>query len=405
LISPFHTPSLPTGNKMSKNRLSITNVSKYILLCFATTAVLASHNPALSESPPRKWSDASGKFEVTGSILKVNDSEVTLSVEGKGEIQVPIKELCDGDQDYAKGFEMVEQDRKQYQLVMEHIERVRAEPQFATEILLDIHETYPKAPYAAAMLGVARSAGHAEYREARKYLRTASNAIKKRQKMFGEEYQKLTKLAVDNNSAVAALKLANGDVAVKLLESNAQLSEDEINFCTFHNAKLLHNAVKEESPLIKVKNSSRKILAKLIGKMPALTPNFQVGADLLYFVQCSQPMSEGTFNAFHSDSGEAKLPRELESVSLERAHLYADTWCFSCAGKTIIDCSNFYCKVGQIEKRRSVFSHVNTVTGEKVFRIESYHEPCPVCKAVGKLKCPHCINGKFSAAQAAQLKR
>jgi len=390
---------------MSKNRLSIARVSKCILLYLATTAVLASHNPALSESPPRKWRDASGKFEVTGSLLKVDDSEVTLLVEGKGEIQVPIEKLCDRDRDYVDGFEMVEQDRLQYQLVMEHIGRVREEPEFATEILKDIHETFPKAPYAAAMLGVARSAGHAEYREARRYFRTASNSIKKRQNIFGKEYQKLTKLAVDNNSAVAALKLANGDDAVKLLESNAQLSEDKINFCTYHNAKLLHNAVKKESSPVKLKNSSRKILAKLIGKMPALTPSFQIGADLLYFVQCSQPMSEGTFNAFHSDSGEAKLPRELESVSLERAHLYADTWCFSCAGKTIIDCSNFYCKVGQIEKRRSVFSHINAVTGDKVFRIESYHVPCPVCKAKGKLKCPHCKNGKITAAQAARLKR
>ncbi|MDB4766519.1 SHD1 domain-containing protein [bacterium] len=383
-----------TGNKMSKYLLPLPHVSKVIPLCLAVTAILTSFNFALSESPARQWKDASGKFEITGSLLKADDSEVTLLVEGKGEIQVPIKKLCDRDRDYVDGIAMLEDDALQYALVMEHLPRLRTAPASTIDILQTIHDGSPEAPYAASMLGIAYAAGRAEYRLAGKYLRLASRSIKARQKILGDDYHKLTELAVNNNLSVVNLKLSSGGKAFNLMKSNFELTTKDINFSTFHNAKLLLEAVENKTSPISFPSTSRKQLSKLLEAIPTTNTNFGLPQKMVYSLQWSSPMPKSSFESLQLGKEGQKLPNEFESATLDRNQLYPDVWCFYCRGTAIHKCPNQLCVGGKIEKRRPFLARVDPNTGEKFYGTERYYVRCPTCGGANKVKCPNCVEGK-----------
>lgn len=393
-INDYPPTSLPSGNNMSKYRLPFTYVSTCILLCFLATVVVALCNPALSESPLRQWRDASGKFEITGSLLKVEDSEVTLLVEEKGEIQVPIKKLCDRDRDYVAGITMLEQDALQYALVMNHLSKLRTAPASSISILETIHDGSPEAPYAASMLGIAYAAGRADYRQAGTYLRMASRSIKARQGILGEDYHKLTELAVNNNLSVVNLKLSSAGKAFKLMKSNFELTTGDINLCTFHNAKLLLDAVENKTSPVSFPSSSRKQLSKLLATNTVAEASFQLPQKMVYFLQWSPPMPKSLFESILSGKEEQKLPNEFESAALESNQLHPDIWCFYCRGTAIFKCPNSLCIKGKIEKRRPFLARVDPNTGEQFYGTERYYVMCPTCGGSDKVKCPTCIDGK-----------
>ncbi len=276
----------------------------------AIAAVLVHSLPVFSQSAPKVWKDASGKFEVTGRLVESDNSKVTLNVEGKGEIKVPINKLCENDRKYVLGLKIVEQDEAQFQLVMAHLERFRESPAAVMEILEGIHENYSDAPYAAAMLGIAYAVDRADYREAGKYLRLALRSIDSRQKILGGGYHKLTELAVNNNLAVVSLKLGKADAAVKLFESNVELTKKKINFCTYHNATLLLEAVNRKALNISFTSSSRKKLVQVLASLPPANPEYHVPTALLYMLEWSQPLSESLLERMLLDSELTNMPNQ-----------------------------------------------------------------------------------------------
>ena len=380
---------------MSENRQPLPRICKFVILCFAIFAVLTSFKYALSESPPRQWNDTSGKFEVTGTLLKTEDSEVTLLVEGKGEIQVPIEKLCDRDRDYIEGIAMLEDDALQYALVKEHLLKLRTQPASTIDILLTIHEGSPKAPYAASMLGIAYAAGRAEYRLAAKYLRMASRSIKARQKILGDDYHKLTELAVNNNLSVVDLKLSSGGKAFSLMKSNFELTTENINLCTFHNAKLLLESMEKETSPISLTSTNRKQLSKLLEADIEKDANFQLPQKFVYFLQSSPPMPKSLFESSFSGKEDQKLSNEFESYILDKNQLLPDDWCFYCRGSAFLRCPNQLCVRGKILKKRPFLARVDQNTGERFYGTERYYVPCPTCGGANKVKCPYCLEGKL----------
>lgn len=346
-----------------------------------------------AEYSSREWNDASGKFKVTASFVKANKSEVTLSVES--EIQETIGNLCNRDQEYVRATLMLEQDDAQYRKVMEHSQRFRADPSSAIEIFRAINDSSPKAPYAAAMLGVAyAAAGREKYSDARKFLIRANQLIKKRRKLFGEDYQKLTELAVNNNLAVVHLKFGESSKAVDLLKRNAELTDENVNFCTSHNARLLLDAVTSGKSPVKVAQSSRKKLAKLVANMPELNADFDVPKTApVYFLEVSPPMSVAAFETLLAEGEEKKLAAELRAIMLARDQFHFDFWCLQCKGKALLNCSCSGCVNGFTEKYTKVFSH-HDYKGTPFYRVERDYVKCPGCNKNGKVTCPHCDKGK-----------
>ena len=296
----------------SSLRISI----RILFLAFAAFSVQSL--PVWSQSAPKVWKDASGKFEVTGRLVQSDKSEITLNVEGKGEIKVPIDKLCENDRKYVLGLKIVEQDGAQFQLVMAHLERFRESPAAVMEILQGIHENYSDAPYAAAMLGIAYAVDRADYRSAGKYLRLAARSIDSRQKVLGAGYHKLTQLAVNNNLAVVFLKLGKADAAVKLFESNVELTKKKINFCTYHNATLLLEAVNRKALKISLNSSSRKKLVQVLATSPPANPEYHVPSALLYMLEWSQPISESSLEHALLENVVTKMPNE-KSTSVSGA--------------------------------------------------------------------------------------
>lgn len=307
-----HPPvsSMPSNLLQISIARSISIVRSISILSLATVLVVTHYTAALCQNPTRVWKDASGKFEVIGFLVNSDDSMVTLHVDGKGEIKVPVEKLCDFDQRYIKGLQIVEQDEAQFRLVMAHLERFRESPTAVMEILDAIHENYPDAPYAAAMLGVAYAADRADYRTAAKYLRLASRSIESRQKVLGNECHQLTEIAVNNNLAIAHMKLGKGDKAVKLFEKNVEITANKIDFCTYHNATLMLEGVNLDSSLIALPPSSRKSLVKLLATTPPATPGFQVPPNFLYLLEWNQPLSESYFFRIFSGEAEQRSPAE-----------------------------------------------------------------------------------------------
>ena len=346
------------------------------------------------QSQTRQWNDTSGKFSVNGSLLKAEKSEVTLLVDGKDEIQVPIENLCDQDQTYVRAITMLEQDDAQYRAVMEHSARFQDKPSSAIEILRTIHEDSPGCPYAAALLGIAHAEGRAEYVEAKKYLQKAARSIKKRQKTINPEYHKLTLTAVNNNLAVVSLKLAKGGEAIGLLRENFELTQTNVNFCSYHNAKLFLNVVQKGTSPIPLSSSGKRKLSKLLVAAPKEKPKFRVPDKLLYTSQLSQPMPRNTFEAlFKNEEGKAS-PSEFSSAKFLANHMHPDVWCFQCRGTAVLKCPNLHCVRGEIEKRRPFLARVDPNTGKKFYGTERYFVRCPTCGGDDKLKCPHCVEGK-----------
>ena len=287
---------------------SITSIAK--ILCLAIAVLLVQSPSVFCQSQPRVWKDASGKFKVTGRLVKSDESQITLKVDGKGEIKVPIDKLCDSDRKFVLGLKIVEQDEAQFRLTMAHLERFRESPAAVMEILDGIHKNYPDAPYAAAMLGIAYAVDRADYRSAGKYLKLASRSIDSRQAILGDDYHKLTELAVNNNLAVVSLKLGKGDQAVKLFESNVELTKKKINFCTYHNATLLLEAVSQKALRISLTSSSRKKLVQVLATTPPANPEYQVPSALLYMLEWSQPLSKSALERMLVNNAATKMPNE-----------------------------------------------------------------------------------------------
>jgi len=284
--------------------------SRVAILCLTLAFVLTQSSQVQSQTSSRVWKDDSGKFEIAGTLVKSDKSSVTLKVDGKGEIKVPIGKLCDLDQRYIKGLEIIDQDETQFRLVMAHLERFRESPAAVVEILEAIHENNPEAPYASAMLGIAYAADRADYRTAAKHFRLASRSIESRQKVMGDDYHKLTEVAVNNNLAIAHMKLGKGDKAVKLFEKNVEISANKIDFCTYHNATLMLEGVNLDSSLISLPKSSRKSLVGILATTPPATPGFQVPSNFLYLLEWNQPLSQGYFQQIFSGDAKQKLPAE-----------------------------------------------------------------------------------------------
>jgi hypothetical protein len=280
------------------------------LFCCAMAGVFAQCLPASGQSPLRTWKDASAKFEVTGRLVESNESKITLEVDGKGKIEVPLDKLCENDRKYVLGLKIVEHDQAQFRLAMAHLERFRESPAAVMEILDGIHKNYSDAPYAAAMLGIAYAVDRADYRSAGKYLRLASRSIDSRQAVLGDDYHKLTELAVNNNLAVVSLKLGKGDQAVKFFESNVELTKKKINFCTYHNATLLLEAVSQKALRIGLSSSNRKKLVQVLATSPPANPEYQVPSALLYMLEWSQPLSQSAVERMLMDKAGTKMPNE-----------------------------------------------------------------------------------------------
>ena len=91
----------------------------------------------------------------------------------------------------------------------------------------------------------------------------------------------------------------------------------------------------------------------------------------------------------------AREIRNLETATLKENRLYPDLWCFTCRGGGSLKCTNPNCARGQIQERRRVVVGTDPNFGKKIYAYKRFFEKCPTCSGAGRIKCPHCIEGKL----------
>jgi hypothetical protein len=76
---------------------------KYLVLYFVGLAIVSTTTAAeLPNQPERKWTDNTGKFTITGSLLEVKEDEqsIVLQLADNRKVEVPLRRLSQFDQDY-----------------------------------------------------------------------------------------------------------------------------------------------------------------------------------------------------------------------------------------------------------------------------------------------------------------
>ena len=264
-----------------------------IVVIFLTAFCLQT---ALTQETERQWSDKTKKFNVAGTMVDFDKRTVTIKTEEQPKLIVPISKLCDADQKYVRGTRILQQEQRQYDLVMPHLDRYRESPYAVVEILEAIHREIPDAPYAASMIGLAHASGKADYKTAEKYFRIAERSIKETQAIFGEEFHQTTATAVGNNLAVCACKSGQGDQAARLFARQVESdSSHKVQFCVYHNATLMMEYMDQGNSNLTLSSGNRRKLAGALALKQPENPGFEVPAFFLYLLEWDMPITRADF--------------------------------------------------------------------------------------------------------------
>ncbi len=236
----------------------------------------------------REWSDKSGKFKMTGELLRIDTRHIYLKTANKDELKVPIVKLASADRKHIKCLQIYQRERKQYELVAPHLERYRESPTAVLEILLEIHNLHREAPYAAAMIGMAYASGKSDYKNGIKYFKLAEKSISDGQAVLGKSFHKTTEAAILNNLAVCAFKSGAADKGATFLAAKKD-GMKSIPFCTYHNATLALDLVGDRRHGIVLSKTGRKKLVSVLATTPPENPGFEVPRYFLYLLDWDLP--------------------------------------------------------------------------------------------------------------------
>lgn len=279
------------------------------LLLFVSSSQLFAQLPKTE----REWSDKSGKFKTTGVLQRIEKRHIILKTAKDDEVKVPIAKLADADRKHVQCLAIYQREQQQYKLVAPHLERYRESPTAVLEILLQIHDLHPDAPYASAMIELAYASGKSDYKNGTKYFKLAEKSIKASQEVLGSSFHKMTAAAVRNNIAVCAFKSGSADKGASYLAGKAD-ELDSIPFCTYHNATLALEVAGDVRHGISLTKAGRKKIVSILATTPPENPGFEVPRLFLYLLEWDLPYTLDQIQQL--EQGETLLATGEKSTAL-----------------------------------------------------------------------------------------
>ncbi len=154
----------------------------YAIILLVATILLGART---AQAQQREWTAKSGQ-KVVATVEGLNAETVTLQIAKRpAPVRVPIDQLVPADQVFLKGKWFDQQDKRQYDLVVEHLRSIHDRPKTVERLLLEIHNSIPESPYAGLWAAVALSAGSNEYSRAAVLLKQLIGRIEKQQEVDG----------------------------------------------------------------------------------------------------------------------------------------------------------------------------------------------------------------------------
>lgn len=394
--------------------------SKRLLLAI----ILSFGSPALGFDtyPKRTWTDATGKFKVEASCVKVHGKYVKLQTETGKEIDVLVDRLCDKDKVFLEICQTIEDDKDEFRILDYHFQRMAIDPQEVKEVLSKQVRRDSKSPYLAFGLGLCAIAIDGNYEEAEKHFSVAAGRILTLRRAMPGAYPE-TLIAALNNRAVCQLKQLEADTAVKtLLESKD--SDGKTPFLTFHNASLLLEVgLAGGKSKIKLSEGSKRKLADMLAAEPPIPPIANVPNRYLFSFAINGPM-DYEMAVRHVDGNSSKEPKSADATTrssnqadsdgeirpnqvaqnrsvppaasrlsgdLIASRLFADLNCMDCSGKGVVRCPAG-CNRGVTKAKTLKQVGYNPQTGPVMLETLVDTE-CKNCSGKGGFDCPSCVNG------------
>ncbi len=91
----------------------MTHMKAFVVKTLLVTFCVLANTSFAAAQDVREWSDATGKFKITGSLIEVKDGNAFIKNQAGKTLKVPIARLSKADQEFLQGsdnpFEMVEE--------------------------------------------------------------------------------------------------------------------------------------------------------------------------------------------------------------------------------------------------------------------------------------------------------
>lgn len=252
-------------------------MSSRIIHVFFFLAVMSLVSPLTSLAQTREWSSKSG-YRVQATLQSLEGDSVNLLVEGRDEpVSVPLTALVDDDAKFAQQAWFNLQDKRQFELVVEHLRSVQERPKTVVNLLLEIHNTIPESPYAGLWAAVAMSEGTNDFSRAATILRQVISRIEAQQKV-SESRHTMTLVSASNNLAICYIKNRRGDSAAAQF-INAIESRKVTPPVVRSNAELLNELAGDAKALIKYTDAAgdRLMRSLAFSETSGAGTSFEVG--------------------------------------------------------------------------------------------------------------------------------
>ncbi len=239
------------------------------------------------DSSVRTW--RSGKFSLEARLFERRGNEVVLvGRDGKKQKPINLEALCEEDQRFLNGLEVIGHDRAQYDAVMQHLKQFNDDPKQVVEELERIAERHKESPYAKMMIGIAFATQDGKYNQAKRHFEAAARIINKQREIIGARYHVQTLASLENNIALCALKMNQGDKAAVHFVAGSQ---QRVPYVLHHNATIL-NKIAAGKSRIKFSSKGRANLSKVVSLQPTEPAGIRVPEMYLFLLHWDQPLSD-----------------------------------------------------------------------------------------------------------------